>query len=79
MAQCLCGTPITFGRSNVRRCPNRHSLHVRDYNGIWIYENTDPESGLGTSTMFIRKGRKSDYVRSIAEAAYENQMVRGKG
>ena len=68
---CICGQPVYFGRSNVKRCINCHSLQVRDYDGSWIFEYTDPTSGLGASTLFIPKSKKSGYQRSHSQVAFE--------
>ena len=68
---CICGNPISFGRSNVKRCINCHSLQVRDFDGIWIFEYTDPTSGLGASTLFIPKKGRDGYARTIAQTAFE--------
>ena len=70
--QCICGQPVYFGRSNVKRCSVCHSLQVRDWDGIWIFEYVPYTSGLGTSTVFIpKKERKADYVRTSAQIAFE--------
>lgn len=72
---CICGHPISFGRSNVKRCPVCHSLQVRDWDGIWVFEYVPYTSGLGSSTMFIpKKERGLNYVRTPAERAFESSQ-----
>ena len=69
---CICGNPISFGRSNVKRCSVCHSLQVRDWDGIWVFEYVPCTSGLGSSTLFIpRKERKANYKRTKAQANYD--------
>lgn len=56
--KCICGHEIAFpGRSNVRRCPECHSLQVRDPDGIWVFETTSSVEDYGERTMYIERRR----------------------
>lgn len=68
---CLCGHPITFNRSNVRRCIQCHALQVRDYDGTWIFEATEFPWDTGASTLFIPRKERQNYVRTPAQRDFE--------
>jgi hypothetical protein len=68
--KCLCGQEIAFtGRSNVRRCPECHSLQVRDTDGIWVFETTPSVEDFGERTMYIerRSKRVKDYPQVVTQ------------